>query len=165
MFHTDTEFSSLLGLQNLKIGKMHIYLLKRGINCTVLVHLFLFSREILSPDIFIVELGYTLHATEKSDVYSFGIVLLELLTCRSPTDPQFDHNKDLVSWAKKHHLNQDLSEILDPRVSTYAQDDMRKIMEIAVRCTNESPSLRPTMVEVVNMLIDACPRVLVEDTK
>lgn len=41
MFHTDTEFSSLLGLQNLKIGKMYIYLLKRGINCTVLVHLFL----------------------------------------------------------------------------------------------------------------------------
>lgn len=119
----------------------------------------------LSSDLFIVELAYTLHATEKSDVYSFGVVLLELLTCRSPTDPQFDHNKDLVSWAKKHHLNQDLSGILDPRVSTYAQDDMRKIMEIAVRCTNESPSLRPTMVEVVNMLIDACPRVLVENTK
>lgn len=85
---------------------------------------------------------------------------------QSPTDPQFEHNKSLISWATKHHLNQDLSGILDPWISTtYVQDDMRKIMEVAVCCTNESPSLRPTMIDVVNMLIDACPRVLVKDTK
>jgi serine/threonine protein kinase len=114
---------------------------------------------------FFVELAYTLHATEKSDVYSFGVVLLELLTGQSPTDPQFEHNKNLISWATMHHLNQDYSGILYPWISAYMQDVMRKTMEIAVCCTNESPSLRPTMIEVVNMLIDACPHVVVEETK
>lgn len=100
------------------------------------------------------ELTYSLKATEKSDVYSFGVVLLELLTERSPTDQQFDGELDIVSWASSHLAGQNTADVLDPRVSNYASEDMIKVLNIAIVCTVQVPSERPTMREVVKMLID-----------
>ncbi|XP_072999307.1 uncharacterized protein [Typha latifolia] len=106
---------------------------------------------------FAPEIAYSLKATEKSDIYSFGVVLLELLTGRSPTDCQFDGEKDLIYWVSTHLDDKNLAEVLDHRVSLFAEDDMKKILNIAMLCTTKLPSLRPTMREVVNMLVDADP--------
>ncbi|XP_020088217.1 receptor-like protein kinase HSL1 [Ananas comosus] len=103
------------------------------------------------------ELAYSLKATEKSDVYSFGVVLLELLTGRSPNDPQSDNGEDLVCWVLTRLDGQNFSKVFDPRVSIYAEEDMLKVLNIAILCTNKLPSVRPTMREVVNMLIDSGP--------
>ncbi|KAG1331186.1 receptor protein-tyrosine kinase CEPR2 [Cocos nucifera] len=103
------------------------------------------------------ELAYSLKITEKSDVYSFGVVLLELLTSHSPIEPQFGEGKDIVYWVSVHLDGQNVAEVLDPRVSSSAEDDMMKVLKVAVLCTTKLPTLRPTMREVVNMLIDADP--------
>ncbi|EES01852.1 hypothetical protein BDA96_03G405600 [Sorghum bicolor] len=103
------------------------------------------------------ELAYSLKATEKSDVYSFGVVLLELLTGRSPTDQQFDGETDIVSWVSFHLAKQNPAAVLDPKVNNDASDYMIKALNIAIVCTTQLPSERPTMREVVKMLIDIDP--------
>ncbi|XP_062207649.1 receptor protein-tyrosine kinase CEPR2-like [Phragmites australis] len=103
------------------------------------------------------ELAYSLKATEKSDVYSFGVVLLELLTGRSPTDQHFGGEQDIVSWVSLHLADQNPAAVLDPKVSNVASDDMIKALNIAILCTVQLPSERPTMREVVKMLVDIDP--------
>lgn len=104
------------------------------------------------------ELAYSLKVTEKSDVYSFGVVLLELVTGKNPLDSEYGEAKDIVYWVSTH-LNdkKDIVEVLDRRVSSHAEDEMMKVLKIAFLCTTKLPSLRPTMREVVKMLIDADP--------
>ncbi|XP_072981155.1 uncharacterized protein [Typha angustifolia] len=103
------------------------------------------------------ELAYSLKVTEKTDVYSFGVVLLELLTGHSPIETQFGEGKDIVSWVSTHLNCQDSVDVLDPRVSTSAKDEMKKVLKVAILCTSTLPTARPTMREVMNMLIDVDP--------
>ncbi|KAJ3707759.1 hypothetical protein LUZ61_011464 [Rhynchospora tenuis] len=160
IIHRDIKSSNILLDENYE-AKLADFGIAKKVGDVTETNCFAGTHGYIAP-----ELAYTLHANEKSDIYSFGVVLLELVTGRSPVDPQFDdHNKDIVSCARNHHLNQDLTRFLDPCISTYVQDDIRRVVEIALRCTDQSPSLRPTMREVVNMLIDSSPCVLIKDGK
>ena len=48
--------------------------------------------------------------------------------------------------------------ILDDKVASESvEDDMIKVLKIALKCATKLPSLRPTMRDVVKMLIDADP--------
>ena len=38
--------------------------------------------------------------TEKCDIYSYGVVLLELITGKSPVQP-LEQGGDLVSWVRR----------------------------------------------------------------
>ncbi|KAJ6434142.1 hypothetical protein OIU84_017786 [Salix udensis] len=104
------------------------------------------------------EYAYTLKITEKCDIYSYGVVLLELLTGRTPVQP-LDHGGDLVSWARNYIQVHSLSPgILDDRVNVQDQNTiphMITVMKIALLCTSLSPVDRPTMREVVLMLIES----------
>lgn len=105
------------------------------------------------------ELAYTLKITEKSDVYSFGVVLLELVTGRGPIEEEYGEGKDIVYWVLTHlDDRENVITVLDHRVANDAVlDDMIKVLKIAILCTNKLPSPRPTMRDVVKMLIDADP--------
>lgn len=106
------------------------------------------------------ELAYTLKITEKSDVYSFGVVLLELVTGRRPVEEEYGEGKDIVYWVL-NHLNdrESVLKVLDDKVATIesVEDDMIKVLKVAILCTSKLPTVRPTMREVVKMLIDADP--------
>ncbi|KAL2641249.1 hypothetical protein R1flu_008836 [Riccia fluitans] len=103
------------------------------------------------------EYGYTLKVTEKSDTYSFGVVLLELVTGRKPLDPEFGEG-DLVKWVtKKIETKAGALEALDSTIRASAQDDMIRLLKVGLLCTNFLPSHRPTMRDVVQMLVKACP--------
>lgn len=104
-------------------------------------------------------MAYTLKVTEKSDVYSFGVVLLELITGRRPIDEAYGEGKDIVYWVWKH-LNdrENVLKVLDSKIrSESVQEDMIKVLKIAILCTTKLPNLRPNMREVVKLLVDADP--------
>ncbi|XP_077249728.1 leucine-rich receptor-like protein kinase family protein [Tasmannia lanceolata] len=104
------------------------------------------------------ELAYSVKVTEKCDVYSFGVVLLELVTGRGPIEPEFGEGKDIVYWVSTRAIERkDAVQILDHRVSDTFEEEMVKFMKVALLCTTKLPYLRPTMREVVKMLIDADP--------
>ncbi|XP_058097694.1 receptor protein-tyrosine kinase CEPR2-like [Magnolia sinica] len=112
------------------------------------------------------ELAYSLKVTEKIDVYSFGVVLLELVTGRSPVEPGYGEGKDLVYWVSTHlDGRKDVVEVLDRRLSGPAREDMIKVLKVAVLCTTKLPSLRPSMREVVKMLLDAEPYIITAGEK
>ena len=108
--------------------------------------------------LFIAEYAYTLKVTEKSDIYSFGVVLLELITGKSPVQP-LDQGGDLVTWVKRSiHKVVQISEVYDKRLDLSVRrtsDEIALVLKIALFCTSISHLSRPTMREVVAMLIDA----------
>ena len=76
-------------------------------------------------------------------MHSFGVVLLELVTGRSPIDPRFGEGRDIVSWLSGKLAAESLDDVLDPRVAATARE------------REDMPAGRPTMRDVVKMLTDA----------
>ncbi|MBA0554943.1 hypothetical protein Golob_014015, partial [Gossypium lobatum] len=107
------------------------------------------------------EYAYTMKVTEKCDIYSYGVVLLELLTGRTPVQP-LDQGGDLVTWVRHYIRDHSLSPgMLDSRLNQRDERTvchMLTVMKIALICTSMSPSDRPTMREVVLMLIESNQR-------
>ncbi|KAF5738525.1 leucine-rich repeat receptor-like protein kinase [Tripterygium wilfordii] len=107
------------------------------------------------------EYAYTMKVTEKCDIYSYGVVLLELITGRTPVQP-LDQGGDLVTWARRYIRDNSLtSEMFDTRLNLEHQsvvDQMIAVMKIALMCTSMSPSDRPSMREVVLMLSESKER-------
>ncbi|KAM7250003.1 hypothetical protein ACFE04_021886 [Oxalis oulophora] len=99
------------------------------------------------------EYGYTLKIDEKSDVYSFGVVLLELLTGRRPVG-EFGDGVDIVRWSQKttNCRREEVTKIVDSRLTSIPQDEAMHLFFIAILCTQENSIERPTMREVVQML-------------
>ncbi|KAH9797469.1 putative LRR receptor-like serine/threonine-protein kinase RFK1 [Citrus sinensis] len=96
------------------------------------------------------------YLTYKADVYSFGIVALEIVSGKNNMSyaPALEFDCTcLLDWAC--HLQQDgkLVELVDERLgSKYKKEEAERMIKVSLLCTNASPSLRPTMSEVVNML-------------
>ncbi|KAF8025493.1 hypothetical protein BT93_F2359 [Corymbia citriodora subsp. variegata] len=121
-----------------------------GPNCSCLAG----THGYLAP-----ELAYTLKVSEKTDVYSFGVVLLEIVTGKRPLEDEYGEGRDIVHWTLTHLSDREnVLKVLDDKVvSESIEDDMIKVLKVAVLCTAKLPSLRPTMREVVCMLGDAEP--------
>lgn len=106
----------------------------------------------------ISEYAYSSKATTKCDVYSFGVVLTELVTGKKPVEAEFGENKNIIYWVStKVETKEGVMEVLDKQLSGSCKDEMIKVLRIAIRCTSKSPALRPTMDEVVQLLIEADP--------
>lgn len=100
------------------------------------------------------EYAYTLRVNEKSDIYSFGVVLLELITGRPPIDPEFGE-KDLVKWVCTTLDQKGLDNIIDPNLDSSYKDQICRVLEISLLCTNALPLNRPSMRKVVKLLQEA----------
>lgn len=98
------------------------------------------------------EYSYTLEVTEKSDIYSFGVVLLELVTGKKPNDVEFGDDSDIVRWIR-NHIHIDINNVLDSRVADSYREEMMLMLRVALICTNPLPINRPSMTEVVEMLL------------
>ncbi|KAJ6867569.1 hypothetical protein NC652_038699 [Populus alba x Populus x berolinensis] len=97
---------------------------------------------------------YALHGqlSEKVDTYSFGIVVLEIVSGNKSSEMIADPGAEYL-LKKAWKLYEDgkhielVDESLDP--SEYEAEHAKKIIEIALMCTQSSPTLRPTMSELV----------------
>ncbi|KAJ6733963.1 RECEPTOR-LIKE PROTEIN KINASE HSL1 [Salix koriyanagi] len=97
------------------------------------------------------EYAYTLRVNEKSDIYSFGVVILELVTGRPPIDPEFGE-KDLVKWVCTTLDQSGTEHVIDPKLDPRYMDEVSKVLDVGLRCTNSLPAARPSMRRVVKML-------------
>lgn len=99
--------------------------------------------------------------TEKCDIYSYGVVLLELITGRAPVQP-LEQGGDLVTWVRNYIREHSLTPgILDSRIDMKDEtttNHMITVLKIALFCTSLSPFDRPSMREVVLMLIESNER-------
>ncbi|KAI7733044.1 hypothetical protein M8C21_032209 [Ambrosia artemisiifolia] len=103
---------------------------------------------------------YAIHGqlSEKVDTYSFGIVVLEIVSGKRCTDvPNESAGEQYLlerAWNYyESHIHMKLvDETLDP--IEYREEDIRKIIEIALMCTQSPVSVRPSMSEVVMLLSD-----------
>jgi hypothetical protein len=96
-------------------------------------------------------------------VYSFGVILLELITGREPTGNTEVEGGNLVDLVRSTvRSNGDPSELLDSSIinnASSAQHNnittktaMFQALHIAITCTCDDPTKRPSMMEVVKLL-------------
>ncbi|KAK9062112.1 hypothetical protein SSX86_019297 [Deinandra increscens subsp. villosa] len=94
--------------------------------------------------------------SEKVDTYSFGIVVLEIISgkkCINAKDEESD-NQSLLDQAwnlydSGMHLKL-VDDTLDP--SEYEPEEAKRMVEIALMCTQPTVSARPAMSEVVTLI-------------
>ncbi|CAA7013862.1 unnamed protein product [Microthlaspi erraticum] len=94
------------------------------------------------------------YLTDKADVYSFGVVCLEIVSGKSNTNyrpkEEFVY---LLDWAYVLQEQGNLLELVDLDLGTnFSKKEAKRMLNIALLCTNPSPTLRPPMSSVVSML-------------
>ncbi|XP_057853910.2 probable LRR receptor-like serine/threonine-protein kinase At1g56130 isoform X3 [Cryptomeria japonica] len=92
--------------------------------------------------------------TEKADVFSFGVVTLEVVSGRSNTDTSLPQESVyLLEWAWQLHEQERLLELMDPQLRpTYIEEEVLRVIAVALLCTQALPEMRPSMSRVVAML-------------
>ncbi|KAF8034228.1 hypothetical protein BT93_C0497 [Corymbia citriodora subsp. variegata] len=99
------------------------------------------------------EYARTTRVNEKIDVYSFGVVLLELTTGREANDG--DEDMCLADWAWRHMQDgKPISDALDEEIKDDSNvDKISSVFKLGIFCTATLPSTRPTMKEVLQVLL------------
>ncbi|KAL3345095.1 hypothetical protein AABB24_024180, partial [Solanum stoloniferum] len=94
------------------------------------------------------------YLTPKADVYSFGVVTLEIVSGRNSASYRpSDQTVYLLDLAYVLQEQGNLMDLVDPKLGTdYSWTEANSILELAMMCTNPSPTLRPTMPEVVKVI-------------
>ncbi|RWR86453.1 putative LRR receptor-like serine/threonine-protein kinase isoform X2 [Cinnamomum micranthum f. kanehirae] len=94
------------------------------------------------------------YLTDKADVYSFGVVLLEIVSGKSNTN--YRPKEDFVYLLDEAYVLQEegnLLELVDPALGLdYCEVEALRMLNVALLCTNPSPTLRPAMSAAISML-------------
>ncbi|KAA8537804.1 hypothetical protein F0562_027616 [Nyssa sinensis] len=108
---------------------------------------------------------FNLRITSKVDVYSYGIVMLEMVTGRSPTgvhaidDTGEKEDRMLVKWVREKmdgsaRNTSWIEEIVDPIMDgEYDMAVVELLVRVALLCTAEDKDERPTISKVAEMLL------------
>ncbi|KAJ9562912.1 hypothetical protein OSB04_008072, partial [Centaurea solstitialis] len=98
------------------------------------------------------------YLTHKADVYSFGVVALEIVSGKSITNYRPTEFVNLLDRARVLEEKESLLELVDSCLgSRYLKEEAMRMLNIALLCTNPSPTLRPPMSSVVKMLDGKIP--------
>ncbi|KAG9455915.1 hypothetical protein H6P81_000423 [Aristolochia fimbriata] len=109
------------------------------------------------------EYAYGSSTTTKGDVYSFGVLVLEMVTRKRPTDDMYVGGLSLHLWVKSHYHGR-VEKVIDTLLIMAAKDiekpedrnmwevALGELIELGLLCTQEAPSVRPTMLDVADDL-------------
>ncbi|KAL5132758.1 Vacuolar-sorting receptor 1 [Glycine soja] len=114
---------------------------------------------------------YNLSITSKVDVYSYGIVVLEMITGRSPTtgtqitelEAESYHHERLVTWVREKRKKGSevgscwVDQIVDPALgSNYERNEMEILATVALECVEEDKNARPSMSQILATVALEC---------
>ncbi|XWS22469.1 hypothetical protein CRYUN_Cryun29cG0037500 [Craigia yunnanensis] len=93
--------------------------------------------------------------SQKWDVYSYGVILLEMITGRSPVVHVGTSEMELVHWIQLCiEEKKPLSDVLDPYLAPEAdkEEEIIAVLKITMASVHSSPERRPTMMHVSDAL-------------
>ncbi|KAL8061028.1 hypothetical protein ABFS82_02G062000 [Erythranthe guttata] len=95
-------------------------------------------------------------SSEKTDVFGYGVMLLELITGQRAFDLARLANDDdvmLLDWVKGLLNEKKLEALVDVDLKgNYINEEVEQLIQVALLCTQGSPTERPKMSDVVRML-------------
>lgn len=99
------------------------------------------------------EYSQTRRLNEKIDIYSFGVVLLELSKGKEPS--RGNDYLNLADWSwKYYHEGNSMEDALDNEIKEPLYlEEMINVFKLGIMCTSLVPSSRPTMKQVLELLI------------
>ncbi|XP_045827225.1 putative receptor protein kinase ZmPK1 [Trifolium pratense] len=113
---------------------------------------------------------YNLKITSKVDVYSYGIVLLEMVSGKSPMEIHsldnsggIEHHR-MVTWVMEKVKNAPttmfwIEEIVDGNLEgKYDVNQVENLVKVALKCVKDDMNERPSMSQVVEMLLESNER-------
>ncbi|CAN8245390.1 unnamed protein product [Cochlearia groenlandica] len=101
----------------------------------------------------------TRRGTQFSDIYSFGVILLELLTGKTPASPDAAQSKnmDLVTWIRTMVVKEWTGEVFDMEILSQQGDfeeEMLEMLQIGLSCVSPKQQDRPNIAQVVKLIED-----------
>uniref|UniRef100_A0A0D9V740 non-specific serine/threonine protein kinase n=1 Tax=Leersia perrieri TaxID=77586 RepID=A0A0D9V740_9ORYZ len=151
IIHRDIKSTNILLDENL-IAKVADFGLSKLVSDTQKGHV---STQVkgtlgyLDPEYYMTQ-----QLSEKSDVYSFGVVMLELITSRQPIEKGMYIVREIRTAMDQYDQEYyGLKSLIDPTIRDSAKMvGLRRFVQLAMECVEESAADRPTMNDVVKEL-------------